>query len=405
MNFNFLWILSAVLHRFLIEFYKGPGPDYEGAQAYFVFYILFIILCLFVKNKEIKINKYAYLLGCLILISPYPLMENDHYRYFFEAKALFSGISPYNYSPQEIWDIELLHINFEHFNSIGFPEVSSSYPPAMHLWHGFFSFLPFAIGFTLLQLTYSLMLHSFLNIVITRSKIKDSYIFLCIPLLQKEVISSAHIDALAAFSMIYFIHNNKYFHGAIAAGLVKLVGFFLIPWIILRDGINVKKIVVTLIAFVYFIFTIRSNGFQIYSNYWEWNPSIFKFFQSLFNDEIARSIYKILTIVIILTWTWVCRFKTPRSILLLFACLFLISPVYNSWYSLWILLPGLYFGSGAAVLASCLSIFSYSEYGLGKDYRLMAAIISHAGLLYLVFVETFIIKGISSNKNYIIENL
>ncbi len=150
----------------------------------------------------------------LLLLPSQLIQENDVYRYVLDGQVVLAGENPYRYSPEEL-PLIVYHPLAEELDTpparqvldrIGYPEVPTVYPPAAQAafalgsWWGGWDWRGQRLVFLLCDLATILLLWRLLPAAGAPAQALALYAWN--PLVLKEVVNSAHLDALTALAVL-----------------------------------------------------------------------------------------------------------------------------------------------------------------------------------------------------------
>lgn len=413
------WLVSAVFICVISRLLDSTGPDFDNAGFYIIGNISYILICFLIRpligtrynQSDTFISFPIFLLGAVILIFAPPLFENDHYRYIWEAKVLLHGENPYIEMPNSA---QLNFINFTKKDLIGFPHLTSIYPPLAITW--------FSLG-ALFSFTYSMLILKLLNILLVfyllkflnRFKPHLFNLLLIFPYIQKEFISSIHIDLFAVSFLLlsfYYLHKKKAISIKILTGVIlsfwsKFLSILIVPFLLLATEKKdlFKSLILLFISMpigllvFFFLFIKDFNlllGVKAFSSTWFWHPGFFTFLTEMVNIEhkmarevtgLAFLIYYLFLMVKFLLIKFENRQKhLPSIILLVFSGLIFFSPVFNPWYAIWFLPFAIIRHNTWGVIYASFSFLSYTAYG-HSQYLHYTQLINHIIFLPLLVTE------------------
>ncbi|MBT3584044.1 MAG: hypothetical protein HN509_03990 [Halobacteriovoraceae bacterium] len=412
---NLYWAVSAIYLTIISRIFYSSGPHYSGGISYIAFVLLGTAVLWWKNSKkplmEFELHPAVFLFGLVVLLFGEPLFENDHYRYLWEGKVFLSGLNPYLNSP----DSPLLGgLEFSMKSRIGFPQLSSIYPPLALSWFGLGGVLPFAIGLRLLMLLNGLLLFLFFRKI--KSRVIPLHLLWLVPLFQKEFIQAVHIDLLAFSFFFYYLMNSG--RKLASVGLVllsiwtKFLGIAAIPFLFFTQEKKMIPLILavplSLLAAIYFGVENLENltGALAFGADWVWNPGFYTLltraigFDSGSARQITFSVYGLF--LIILALLILVRLKRHKFQLkpqeldlyfyLIFGGLMFFTPVYNGWYFIWFAVPALLLRLKTGVLYGVFSVFCYLSYGAADSWLPLGEFLTHIWFL-LSFSELISKKG------------
>ncbi len=401
--FNILWPLVCT-YLVIISHLLYPvssTQSFFGGEYYIGFYALYCLITYFLCRDWTdlpSLSRWSFLIGFFVLLFGHPLFENDHFRYLWEGKVIWSGQNPYRFAPNS----EVLQaIVFEQRNRIGFDYLTTIYPPLTLLWFGLGSFLKFK---------YSLIFFMILNMVlmvklfeIVRFRAKALHIILLMPLFIKEYVQAIHIDLL---SFLFFIHSILYFQNRVKniylSFSTKYLGVIALFYYSLKElkQIKLKKILTILLLFstVPLSMYFATNGFKYiegasaFSRTWVWSPGFYSLLVNAFDisGELSRLICFLIFLCISILLA-LKLFKKQKSLevedglkfyFYLFSSMMFFSPVYNGWYIIWYVIPALLLRRNDGVLYGVLSVLCYTYYW-DSEYLLISHFLIHLPYLWI----------------------
>jgi hypothetical protein len=268
----------------------------------------------------------------------------------------------------------------------------------------------------LLNITLVFFLLKFLN------KFKPSLfnLLLIFPYVQKEFISSIHIDLFAAclfLISIYYIEIYKINSKIVLMGLIlsfwsKFLSILAFPFILLMTPEKkvLKSILVLIFAvpislLLFFFLFIKDFdlllGVKAFSENWFWHPGFFTFLTDVLEVEHQKArkltgvIFIIFYSLLLLIYKMINfekrREKLSSMMLLVFSGLIFFSPVFNPWYAIWFLPFAIIRNNIWGVLYASFSFLSYTAYG-HSTYLHYTQFLNHILFLPLIYTEFFLIK-------------
>ncbi len=320
----------------------------------------------------------------LLMCFSSPLLENDFYRYMWDGMVVNHKVSPYAKAPQfhDVADIEpdprqFAAAELAH-SRINYPAVKTIYPPgaqAVFALNGaIFGWWPYGLRCTFLVVDLMIMILLFRSGADRAEGRRRTIIYACCPLLLKEVVNSMHLDILCAFLLTLYILSLMRHRIAPAyvwvflAGWVKLTPFvLLVPLFFLQlRRRQWRQLAVALLLFggasagMLGVMTLGADepfaGLKEFYDSWESNASIFALVRSRFEHGLlasgisaddayagacqnARDVLAFVYLIFLLLWWRHVRDEHAalRCSTWVLLVMFLITPVGNPWYLLWLL--------------------------------------------------------------------
>ena len=416
-------ILSSLSYIF-----KSNGPKYEGGIYYIAFVIIYAFILYLLKKKisihPISLSKRIFFLGVIPFLFVTPLFENDHYRYIWEGKVILSGENPYIYSPNHP---QLNKVDFSVKKNIGFPELTTVYPPLGLLFFTLGSFFKFELALRILILLNGLLVFYWFRLL-SLYKIKTEYLLLCIPYMQKEFIGSIHIDLFASIFLLipltalYNKTSISYKKSLIYSCLSywsKILGIISLPFFYLfhnEKSFYRKNCFFSVLAILslplFFLFTLRENysliGVSSFSKNWIWNPGLYALLELItdMSQQTRRHICLLIyTLIYLFTFIRFYKYRKARpkyyllieSFLLIYSALMFTTPVFNGWYAIWFLPFALILNNRTGVYYAIFTCFSYLPYG-HLPYRYYGHFLNHI-LFVIMIYQFFLIRNTNTNSN------
>jgi hypothetical protein len=317
-----------------------------------------------------------------------------------------NGVNPFAHAPSEM-DVQSIEKETSSIQAaeliksrVNHPDVKTIYPPLAQL--GFllnsviFSWNQYGCRYTFLLFDILLCIVLLKIIRIEGLSLSTILIYAWNPLVLKEVTNSMHIDILCALFIgiyIYFLLKIKYhsaFASAIAAALVKLTPATLcLPFIVFL--IRSKRIrlslllILSLAASIAFTLIVMSwgvenplSGYIAFFSDWETNASVFSLMKhillTVFPEGGAIMATKAILFCFFLIFMCVgsLRIRNKEELLrfsmLVLVTLFLISPVGNPWYLIWIVPFLIIFDyTPMIVLCICTSLYYLTFHFMYRD--------------------------------------
>jgi len=311
------------------------------------------------------------------LLWSHPIQEDDFYRYLWDGSVVAHGLNPYRFTPSEVQKSKGENQTIEPYDRIGeedaalavilarvnHPEVPTIYPPLAQAVFGLSALLApgSLLALRLAFLSFDLGLCGLIVALLRHLEISPFYclIYAWSPLVIKETMNSVHYDVVPTFFLVLALllslkQKVLLAHVSFAfAVLGKIYPLLLLPMFLWRTwqtrghlhaflGFGVALLV---IAFGYAPFHDAGaslwRGTLTFAGQWQTNSLLFPFLRALVGERwIANGI-------VILALSGVVAVVLARgalqagreflwSVFLVLGALFLLSPVGNPWYFLWL---------------------------------------------------------------------
>ncbi len=313
----------------------------------------------------------------LLLLFSNPILEDDFYRYIWDGHVVLAGLSPFAAAPEYI-DIESVEpdpdkhaaARFVH-EKINFPWVKTIYPPAAQVVFAaealVFGWLPSGFKYTCFAI--ELLVLWLMWRVVRGLKLAPPTILIYAwnPLLLKEINNSHHIDIVCTMLLTLFVLALVRQRGCIAmlmlmlAAFVKLTPVLLVPLLLAYLWRTGKRRQVAWNGFICVCLGVIGvalchvgaqtdpfSGFKTFAGGWEMNASLFPLGRALLESAGAApgAAARMAKLILFggLCLFILCGVRKVRDLPSLWrwcawmlVILFLISPVGNPWYLVWLL--------------------------------------------------------------------
>ena len=433
------WPISGITLCVLSKIFFMPGERFTNGQyliAFYLIYTTFVLIYHKIKRFEAGPIRFSFfLIGVIFLLFSSPILENDHYRYLWEGRVLFFGKNPYLFSPNS--DV-LNNIEYNARNLIAYPKLTTVYPPLALLWFGAGGIISsnYKFGLIVLMIFNSVLAYIFLK-KLQQFGVKTYQLVLIFPLIQKEYIQAIHIDFMASMFILPILLTPRPNTMKVAIRGLTLIlasiwskllgGIYLISYLFFTPTNIRKKHFYILFALfcalslpLFFLVFIKHfevlSGAIAFSEKWIWNPGFYLILVKGLNigRHFSRNItfYSYLIYLLVIIIGILKYFKQNGSLnitlknfhaitYLVFSGMMFFSPVFNSWYSIWFLVPALLIGINSGVFYAIFSVFSYSYYW-NKDFIVMGSIINN--LWFLISIVEIYKMLIQSKPNSILRS-
>jgi hypothetical protein len=280
-----------------------------------------------------------------------PVLEDDFYRYLLDGCVFVSSGSPYGIAPSELFNGNALSPECQSaLNWVNNPDLPTIYGPLLQYLFAL-SHLASPADINFLQIIVVIF---DLILIMTMSRFVSHRLLMLYawcPLILKEIAFTAHPDIVGvcflfgAFAMRFRgQHLNAAILVALACG-AKIFAFLALPFFLYRKGPKVWLTVFGVLIGLYLPFIAQGQTNMlvvgIFAQRWTFNPILFDPISVLLPDLDAR----ILCLALFVTF-WCYYFyryssngdqnRFPRMDWI-FGIFFVLSPVINPWYLIWLL--------------------------------------------------------------------
>jgi alpha-1,6-mannosyltransferase len=322
--------------------------------------VLTVMIFRLSDTKQLKIRHIIFLAVALRVLSCFalPILENDFYRYLWDAYRFATTGTPYGAAPTHyLFDVNLPAAFREILGNINYPNIPTIYGPVTELWFlAGYGLAPAKVG--ALQ-GLNALLDIGLIVLLARLGAQPRWLLLYAisPLVLKESVMTAHPDVLVGVFAVASLVAAKRAHSA--GGLLglaiasKVAALVLLPFLVFRFGWRgLLWCGLTLVGcYLPFMWQPGSEFFalQTFATVWRFNPLLFALIELATRPENARAIAGVLLALVLgwITWREWQRHKKPCAdnltksnappADLALGALLAFAPVINPWYLLWFL--------------------------------------------------------------------
>lgn len=312
---------------------------------------------LFIQTKNEKIKYYPYIILLwaisfrILGLTSAPFLEDDFYRFLWDG-FIFSQLgTPYNIPPSLFFDADFINYEWNAIlNGVSYPDLPTIYSPTLQYIFLLCSYIAPAselflrILFTTFELCLLLVLYKLF-------KHSPAFIlYAWCPLLIKEISFSTHPDIVGItflFSGIMLVKYKYHFYSGLMLALAiacKPFAIILAPYFIFKGKLIALSSTLFGLFILYFPFVLKGStefsALLSISREWEFNSSIYAVLNTALTPQYSKALVGLIFAIVFFSY-WYNYFrkgstKIPRGDIL-FITLFLLSPVYNPWYTLWLL--------------------------------------------------------------------
>jgi len=318
----------------------------------------------------------------LIGVSAFPILEDDMYRYLWDAHMTFEYGSPYSISPSQFFDADLDQ-RFESILSlINYPDIATVYGPVSQ-WAFALAYLISPGEIWPLQLLFALADIALIFVLLKLAKPSFVLLYAWSPLIVKEFAFTAHPDVLGAlFLVLAFLHYQHQrfilvgFWLALATG-VKVFAIIILPFLLAWHWRGWLIFWVTLIlvslplstASISIIDIWLPTGLRAMGSDWLFNAPLY----ALLSPLIAIPLIKLGLLISLAVACGLYFLHSLRNwpsaslrIDLIMAGLLICLPALNAWYLVWFLPFAVIRPSMWAWISSVALLLSYAS-GINLD--------------------------------------
>lgn len=364
-----------------------------------------------------------------------PILEDDFYRYLWDGAVVAAGENPYRYPPAAVLgaapDDEALLVTLSKLadtsapvaERINYPHLTTIYPPlAQSVFAVGASIEPFDLTtwrWILLLFEGVTVILLFLILLLLRRSPLWLAIYWWNPLVIKELVNSAHMDALLlpflaamVLSMLLGKRGLASLCLAVAAG-VKLWPVLLLPTILRPLAAEPRKLAAALVLFLaafsvtaWWVFRQMGGetGLSAFSMGWNMNDAFFLLLDwgvgsglNLFGAEWVNSggVTRVLLAAAVLSLGFWLNRRTAAGadelctrFMVVTAMVFLLSPAQFPWYYTWLVPFLVVVPSPALLLLTALLPLYYLRFWL--DFRDQSLLFDH-GVVWVEFLPVWLL--------------
>lgn len=308
------------------------------------------------KNLELLTTKYVLLLAIIIHvigIAGHPVFEDDYFRYLWDAYTLYTYGSPYSITPESFFSDATVPENFQAIlDYINNPSLPTIYGPTLQ-YSFLLAYLIDPANIYILKFIYAIANVAIIFICLQFAKPHYVFLYVCSPLVFKEILLTAHPDGFAVALLVAALwarHKHYYYITGALLGLsigAKIFAVLLLPFLILRQPVKVISGVIGILLLLYL--PIIKNGasdllgLAYMATDWEFNSALWGLFRIYFSVEITRWLCASILLVTLAIYglQFLLQQKNnptqiPRGDII-FGSFLLCAPVINPWYLVWLL--------------------------------------------------------------------
>lgn len=341
-----------------------------------------------------------------------PLWEDDFFRYLWDGYRFYEIGSPYGIAPSEFFSDGTIPEQFRHLLArINYPDVPTIYGPTAQ-----YSFLlghvlapakvwPLQLFYIAVDLALIMILLRFASGGIAGNRWVLLYAWS--PLVVKELAFTAHPDGLGAMLLmvaLYCRYQQQFSMAVVALALsvgAKVFALLLVPFLLWRMPFRYWLLFIFVVLILYGPFIFRGSsdlaGLLVFAKEWQFNSSVYGVMLQWFEPLVVKFMLGVVFLIVYAQLFWRhCQnsiWTIPRGDII-FGVFFLIAPVVNAWYLLWLLPFAVLYPSIWSWTFSAAVLLSYAT-GINLDsgrYQpfelpLWVYIIEYGAVLTAIVVE------------------
>ncbi len=287
-----------------------------------------------------------------------PILEDDHYRFLWDGRSFALSGNPYATAPADHFQDENLPDSFaEILDHINYPSLPTVYGPVVQA--GFLSSYLIAPAqvwpWKLILLAADAALLAALWKLGARcgSGFRPALFAAWCPLSVFETSFNAHPEALAVSLLAWAVLAGKGSRPVLTGFLCAVAAAARFPAVLAAPFLLWKKPASAPVAFAATLATCNLpfliqgvwadlTGLRIFAREWEFNSSLYAVLAWVLSPQSSRILCTALFLaaclaLFLLQQRFPARFPLPAALAFLYGSLFLLSPVFNPWYALWLL--------------------------------------------------------------------
>lgn len=282
-----------------------------------------------------------------------PILEDDHYRYLWDAFRFINDGTPYRAAPSQFFDDPTVPPNFQSIlNFINYPDIPTIYGPVLQALFLIAYFIAPGQVEAIQILNSVIILATLLLLAHCGARPRWLLIYAISPLVIKEAVITAHPDTLTGFLALATFAASGQRLPWLAGGLLglaiasKISVVLLLLFLWLRAGWKATlATIITLMACYIPFFILSGSDLSVLSQFaqnWRFNPLFYAILEWLTGPLAGRLLAGVAIMAITLRLYWHDMRAYPNRPAIppadyVLGALLLFSPVVNPWYLLWLL--------------------------------------------------------------------
>ena len=300
-----------------------------------------------------------------------PFYEDDFYRYLWDGYRFWEAGTPYGATPEAFFlDPNVSEALQPALDQINNPDLPTIYGPTTQLLF-LLGFLLKAGSVSILQVLLIVVDLATLYLLTRLTTTRNVMLYAWCPLVIKEVAFTAHPDGLGVcFVLAAIVLATKEREGLAAVCLgfavgAKLFALVLVPFVLCRARPRHWVYFAATLGLLYAPFFLTGatdlSTVILFAREWEFNASLY----ALLSFVLPATVSKLLlgTVYCMFLLLYLSKYRKgniniPRGDWI-FGALFVVVPVFNAWYMLWLLPFAAIYPSRWAWAASVALLLSY----------------------------------------------
>ncbi len=335
--------------------------DFLG--SYWAIGVLVLAYWLYLHNNNLTLSYGAVVFWAVVFrligIVGSPILEDDFYRYLLDGCVFLSTGSPYGITPESLFQTHSLSKECQAaLTWVNNPDLPTIYAPLLQYIFALAHIISTA-NINLLQLILALFDIGLILILCRFAPAKNVLLYAWNPLILKEIAFTAHPDIIGVFFLMAAFTARYHQKSALAAVMIalacacKIFAVIALPYFLYKQKFRYWLLSATILVVLYLPFLRQGNTDMlivgIFAQHWQFNATVFELFRNFLPDLIARG----LCLGIFVTgWCYYFyryhsthpsnemsydfSWTIPRFDWI-FGVFFLLSPVANPWYMIWLL--------------------------------------------------------------------
>lgn len=369
-------------------------PSNIGPLPLWLFYSLLgmavtSVVFVFWQSRNTQLSPQLVLLWAIIFriigLLGTPIYEDDYYRYLWDAYQFANQGTPYGIAPADFFTDDKIPLAFQGvLDGINYPDVKTIYAPSFQIL--------FLLAYWIapgevwaLQLLLCVADIGLIVLLLKLTTARWALLYAWSPLVIKEIAFTAHPDGFGALLLVAAVaaQQQRYWLGCVfflaLSIAAKIFALIAAPLILCRLPWRYRFYCCGFVFIFYLPFVIQGGsdiaGLVVLASEWQFNSSLYILLRQLLSPMPT----KILLASVFLSFYCFYLYRHYRStsdniprLDLVYGGFFLIAPVVNAWYLLWLLPFAVVYPSLWAWTFSLVVLLSYTTGLTGASEHLAA---------------------------------